>query len=76
MPASPADQSAGDRIKFESLDDLRAPAPPSMSETGADAGSEVPVNPRKRKKASRAYVTVIINSRCAYLSRESRISHT
>lgn len=28
------------------------PAPPS--DTGADAGSEAPINPRKRKKASRA----------------------
>ncbi|KAK3940655.1 hypothetical protein QBC46DRAFT_121891 [Diplogelasinospora grovesii] len=32
-----------------------AAPPPPMSDTGADAGSEVPpVNPRKRKKASRA----------------------
>ncbi|KAK4236368.1 quinic acid utilization activator [Achaetomium macrosporum] len=30
-----------------------APAPPA-SDTGADAGGETPVNPRKRKKASRA----------------------
>ncbi|GAB1318846.1 Quinic acid utilization activator [Madurella fahalii] len=30
-----------------------APAPPA-SDTGADAGSEAPANPRKRKKASRA----------------------
>ncbi|KAK3306672.1 uncharacterized protein B0T15DRAFT_149616 [Chaetomium strumarium] len=30
-----------------------APAPPA-SDTGADAGGEAPVNPRKRKKASRA----------------------
>ena len=28
--------------------------PPPASDTGADAGSEAPVNPRKRKKASRA----------------------
>jgi hypothetical protein len=33
-----------------------AAGPPSMSDTGADAGSEPPAssNPRKRKKASRA----------------------
>ncbi|KAK4112207.1 hypothetical protein N656DRAFT_114861 [Canariomyces notabilis] len=31
-----------------------APNPPPASDTGADAGSEAPVNPRKRKKASRA----------------------
>ncbi|KAK4165979.1 hypothetical protein QBC43DRAFT_194002, partial [Cladorrhinum sp. PSN259] len=30
------------------------PPPPPASDTGADAGSEAPVNPRKRKKASRA----------------------
>ncbi|KAK4231318.1 hypothetical protein QBC38DRAFT_466470 [Podospora fimiseda] len=31
-----------------------SPPPPPASDTGADAGSEAPVNPRKRKKASRA----------------------
>ncbi|KAK0718252.1 hypothetical protein B0T26DRAFT_602438, partial [Lasiosphaeria miniovina] len=31
-----------------------AEPPPPASDTGADAGSEAPVNPRKRKKASRA----------------------
>lgn len=31
-----------------------APPPPPTSDTGADAGSEPAVNPRKRKKASRA----------------------
>ncbi|KAK4181854.1 hypothetical protein QBC36DRAFT_608 [Triangularia setosa] len=30
------------------------PPPPPASDTGADAGSEAPANPRKRKKASRA----------------------
>ncbi|KAK3391081.1 hypothetical protein B0H63DRAFT_131502 [Podospora didyma] len=30
------------------------PPPPPASDTGADAGSEAPVNPRKRRKASRA----------------------
>jgi len=33
-----------------------AEAFPPASDPGADAGSEPPVNPRKRKKASRAYV--------------------
>ncbi|KAJ9133774.1 Quinic acid utilization activator [Coniochaeta hoffmannii] len=54
MEARPADQSVADRMKSDPLDNLRAPAPPSMSDAGADAGSEAPVNPRKRKKASRA----------------------
>lgn len=54
MDANPADQMAGE-VKFAPLDSI-PPAPPSMSDTGADAGSEAPVNPRKRKKASRAYV--------------------
>ncbi|OIW32492.1 hypothetical protein CONLIGDRAFT_271695 [Coniochaeta ligniaria NRRL 30616] len=54
MAAHPADQPAGDRTKFDPLNTIRPPAPPSMSDTGADAGSEPPVNPRKRKKASRA----------------------
>lgn len=31
-----------------------AAPPPPASDTGADAGTEPPVNPRKRKKASRA----------------------
>jgi len=56
MEARPADQSVADRMKSDPLDNLRAPAPPSMRDAGADAGSEAPVNPRKRKKASRAYV--------------------
>jgi hypothetical protein len=59
MEARPADQPAEDRMKFNSPNTIRAPAPPSMSDAGADAGSEPPVNPRKRKKASRAYVAPV-----------------
>jgi len=54
MEARPADASAGDGTKFDALNTIRVPAPPSMSDTGADAGSEAPTNARKRKKASRA----------------------
>ena len=35
--------------------------PPPASDTGADAGSEAPVNPRKRKKASRASVMLLLS---------------
>lgn len=54
MEARPAEQSAEDLTKLNQLNTVRAPAHLSMSDTGADAGSDPPVNPRKRKKASRA----------------------
>ncbi|KAL1868968.1 hypothetical protein VTK73DRAFT_3429 [Phialemonium thermophilum] len=52
MEANAAETKSGDQ--HMALGSAHPPPPPSVSDTGADAGSENPVNPRKRKKASRA----------------------
>ncbi|KAK3318393.1 hypothetical protein B0H66DRAFT_557089 [Apodospora peruviana] len=51
QPSGPESASAAAPVSTSSS---VPPPPPPVSDAGADAGSEPPVNPRKRKKASRA----------------------
>lgn len=62
MEFNPQDHLAAGGGELAETDAGPSPPPPPASDTGADAGSEAPANPRKRKKASRAQVSLVISS--------------